>query len=396
MSSVAKTGQSLSSPLENHYSKKKVRWAISCFYFMQGVCFASWASRIPTFKAEMGLSDAELGTILFALPAGQIITMFFSGQLTTKFGSKVMLTIGAPLYALALVCLSFATQGWHLAGFLVLFGITGNLSNIAINTQGVAGENYYGKPIMSSFHGAWSVGNLSGALLALLLVNLKVVTLWHFCIAALLSIANVFFNSKILLGHQPEVKKEKTPFFTRPQGILVLLGIIAFFSMGTEGTMFDWSAVYFEDVVKIAHSKAIIGYACFMLMMASGRFVGGPIINRFGRKAVLQMSGVIISTGMALAVIFPIVPVAMLGFMMVGLGVSSVVPMLYSIAGNNDKVPAGKAITMVSSIGYFAFLMGPPLIGFISQLSSLRISFAVIAFLGVFITVIATRVKAIK
>ncbi len=384
-------------PVFAQSSPKQVRLAISAFYFMQGVCFASWASRIPTFKASMGLNDAELGSILFALPAGQIITMFFSAKLTTHFGSKKMLRATAPLYAIALTFLALASTGWQLAAFLVLFGITGNLCNIALNTQGVAGENYYGKPIMSSFHGAWSIGNLTGALIALGLVNLKLGMYTHFWIIALISLTNVVFSSKKLLNYnKPDVAVEKTKFFTMPQGILVLLGVIAFCSMATEGTMFDWSAIYFEDVVKLPHNRAIIGYASFMFMMASGRFLGVYLISKFGRKNLLQISGAIISIGMALAVIFPNIIVAIFGFMLIGLGVSSIVPMVYSIAGNNKKVPAGKAITMVSSIGYFAFLFGPPLIGYVSQLSSLRYSFGIISVFGLLITFLVTKIKAIN
>ncbi|WP_406825192.1 MFS transporter [Pedobacter sp. KACC 23697] len=378
-------------------SPKQVRLAISAFYFMQGVCFASWASRIPTFKASMGLNDAELGSILFALPAGQIITMFFSAKLTTHFGSKKMLRATAPLYAIALTFLALATTGWQLAAFLVLFGITGNLCNIALNTQGVAGENYYGKPIMSSFHGAWSIGNLTGALIALGLVNLKLGMYTHFWIIALISLTNVLFNAQKLLNYnKPDTVVEKTKFFTMPQGILVLLGVIAFCSMATEGTMFDWSAIYFEDVVKLPHNKAIIGYASFMFMMASGRFMGVYLIGKFGRKNLLQISGAIISIGMALAVIFPNLFIAIFGFMLIGLGVSSIVPMVYSIAGNNKKVPAGKAITMVSSIGYFAFLFGPPLIGYVSQLSSLRYSFGIISVFGMLIIFLVAKIKEIN
>ncbi|WP_293787261.1 MFS transporter [uncultured Pedobacter sp.] len=384
-------------PALTQSSPKQVRLAISAFYFMQGVCFASWASRIPTFKASMGLNDAELGSILFALPAGQIITMFFSAKLTTHFGSKKMLRATAPLYAIALTFLALANTGWQLAAFLVLFGITGNLCNIALNTQGVAGENYYGKPIMSSFHGAWSIGNLTGALIALGLVNLKLGMYTHFWIIALISLTNVLFNAKKLLNHnKPNIVVEKTKFFTMPQGILVLLGVIAFCSMATEGTMFDWSAIYFEDVVKLPHNKAIIGYSSFMFMMASGRFMGVFLIGKFGRKNLLQISGAIISIGMALAVIFPNLLVAIFGFMLIGLGVSSIVPMVYSIAGNNKKVPAGKAITMVSSIGYFAFLFGPPLIGYISQLSSLRYSFGIISVFGMLIIFLVTKIKEIN
>ncbi len=182
------------SNLHSPYSKKRVRLAISLFYFGQGIVFASWASRIPDLKSALQLSDAELGSILLALPLGQLVTMPISGQLTTKFGSRRMLTLATPLYALALTILALATTGWQLALFLFLLGVSGNLCNIALNTQGVAGETYYGKPIMTSFHGAWSVGGFSGALVGLLMVNLHFSPLVHFWIIALLAWLHIFIN----------------------------------------------------------------------------------------------------------------------------------------------------------------------------------------------------------
>jgi MFS family permease len=382
---------------QNHpYSKKRVRLAVSLFYFGQGVCFASWASRIPDLKSVMQLSDAELGSILLALPLGQLITMPLSGRLTTIFGSRKMLSIATPLYALALTFLGLATAGWQLALFLFLFGITGNLCNIALNTQGVAGEAYYEKPIMTSFHGAWSMGGFSGALVGLLMMNLHFQPLLHFGIIALLAWIHIAINYRFLLDWQRPNEKTKTKLFTRPQGVLVQLGIIGFCSMATEGAMFDWSGVYFKDIVKAPHALVILGYTSFMIMMATGRFLGDKVITRYGRKRLLQVSGVIISTGMFLSVIFPFLIPAIIGFMLVGIGVSGIVPMVYSIAGTNTKVAPGIALAMVSGVSYFGFLMGPPLIGYISALSSLRYSYAVIGCFGVLITLLVAKISAIK
>ena len=387
----------LENPVQNNqYSKKRVRLAVSLFFFGQGICFASWASRIPDLKSSLQLSDAELGSILLALPLGQLLTMPVSGRLTTIFGSKKMLTIATPIYAFCLTNLGLATAGWQLAIFLFLFGISGNLCNIALNTQGVAGEAYYGKPIMTSFHGAWSVGGFSGALVGLLMVYLHLSPYIHFCVIAIFAWMHIFINHRFLLGWQKPKTTEKTKLFTKPQGVLIQLGIIGFCSMATEGAMFDWSGVYFQEIVQAPHALVILGYTSFMIMMATGRFLGDKVIARFGRKRLLQVSGIVISTGMFLSVIFPSLIPATIGFMLVGIGVSGIVPMVYSIAGTNTKVSPGIALAMVSGVSYFGFLMGPPLIGYISALSSLRYSYAVIGCFGLVITLIVAKISAIK
>jgi len=165
--------------------------------------------------------------------------------------------------------------------------------------------------------------------------------------------------------------------------------------MATEGAMFDWSGVYFKDVVLAPQSLVVLGYASFMIMMSIGRFIGDAVILNIGRKRTMQFSGIIISCGMALSVLFPYMVTATIGFMMVGLGVSTNIPSVYSVAGRNEKVPPGIALAMVSSVSYLGFLMGPPLIGYISALSSLRYSYALIGCFGLLISYLVTRIKAV-
>lgn len=376
-------------------SPNRIRLAVSLFYFGQGIAFASWASRIPDLKHSLGLSDGTLGSILLALPLGQLLTMPVSGRLVTKYGSKKILTITAPLYVLALSNLGLATAPWHLAVFLFLFGVIGNMCNIAVNTQGSEAEKLFGRPIMTSFHGAWSIAGFSGALVGLLMVNLHVIPYHHFWIIVILIWCNVLLNHKHLVPGKGSPNQSKTKLFTMPEGVLLQLGIIGFCSMATEGAMFDWSGVYFKDIVKAPSSLVILGYASFMVMMATGRFVGDKIIAKVGRKRTIQISGLIISTGMFLSVFFPFVVSATIGFMLVGIGVSSIVPTVYSVAGKNGKVAPGIAIAIVSSVSYFGFLMGPPLIGYISQLSSLRYSYAVIGCFGLLVSFLVTKISAV-
>jgi len=383
-------------PLYHSVKKSLVRTrvAVALFYFGQGVSFASWASRIPDIKHNLNLSDAGLGSILLCLPLGQLCTMPVSAALVTKYGSKKLLTITAPLYVVALTNLGLAAAPWQLALALFLFGVIGNMANIAVNTQGVETEKLYNRPINTSFHGAWSIAGFTGALIGLLMINLHVKPYLHFSIILLLSWANVFINHQHLVRGKTENNEARRRFFVKPEGALLQLGIIAFCSMATEGCMFDWSGVYFREIIKAPHSLVVLGYASFMVMMATGRFIGDYVIARIGRKRTMQISGLLMSSGMALSVCFPFIITATIGFMMVGLGVATNIPSVYSVAGRNEKVPAGMALAMVSSVSYFGFLMAPPLIGYISALLNLRYSYAVIGCFGLLISYLVTRNKA--
>jgi MFS family permease len=384
-------------PIHNAIKKSLVRTrvAVALFYVGQGVAFASWASRIPDIKHTLHLSDAALGSILLCLPLGQLCTMPVSATLVTKYGSKKVLTIAAPLYVIALTNLGLATAPWQLALALFLFGVIGNMANIAVNTQGVETEKLYNRPINTSFHGAWSIAGFTGALIGLLMINLHVKPYLHFLVVAVLSWTNVIINHEHLVRGKPETSEARRRFFVKPEGALLQLGIIAFCSMATEGCMFDWSGVYFKEIVLAPHSLVVLGYASFMVMMATGRFLGDYVISRIGRKRTMQISGVLVSSGMALSVCFPYLVTATIGFMMVGLGVATNIPSVYSIAGRNEKISPGIALAMVSSVSYFGFLMGPPLIGYISALSSLRYSYAVIGCFGLLISYLVTRNKAV-
>ena len=166
--------------------------------------------------------------------------------------------------------------------------------------------------------------------------------------------------------------------------------------MLSEGIMFDWSGVYFKDVVKAPGPLVVLGYTSFMIMMALGRFVGDYIIRKFGRKRVLQISGCLISVGLYLSVLFPYIIPSALAFMLVGLGVSTVVPTIYSVAGRTPNVAPSIALTAVSSVSFLGFMIGPPVIGYIAHATSLKISFAIVGAFGFIISILVTRIKAIE
>jgi MFS family permease len=372
----------------------RIRLAVSLFYFGQGIAFSSWASRIPDIKQSLHLSDALFGSILFALPLGQLFTMPVSGRLVTKYGSQKILTAAAPCYVFALVFLGFSSSAWHLVLSLFLFGVIGNMCNISVNTQGIEAEKMFEKPIMSTFHGVWSLAGFTGALIGLAMINLNLSPIIHFEIVTAMICINVLLNYKYLVQGTSAAGSSGS-FFVRPEKTLFQLGLIGFCSMSAEGAMFDWSGIYFKDIVNAPSSLVVLGYASFMIMMALGRFAGDKIITKIGRKRTVQYSGLTVFTGMSISVLFPQLVPATLGFMLVGLGVSCIVPTVYSAAGKNKKVSPGMALAMVASVSYFGFLMGPPLIGYISEMLNLRYSYAIIGCFGLLVAVLSAKIKAL-
>lgn len=368
------------------------RIAVSVFFFIAGLVFASWACRIPDIKTQLHLSDAGLGSVLFALPVGLMCSLPLSGWLVSHLGSKRVMLIGALMYPATLVMLGLTTSVWQLVAGLVCFGLFSNMCNIAVNTQAVGVEALYGRSIMASFHGLWSLAGFTGAAVGALVVSKNMSTFTHFC---LIFTASLFL---VLMAHRhtlPEDEKsdEPKPIFVVPDAAILKLGLIAFGSMVCEGTMFDWSGVYFQKVVKVPKEYVTLGYVAFMSTMAGGRFAADWVVTRMGSAAVLQGSGILIAIGLLLSVIFPQMVPATIGFLLVGIGVSSVVPLVYGLAGRSKTMTPGMALASVSTIGFLGFLIGPPLIGFIAQAASLRWSFTLIAVLGLATTMLASQTK---
>ena len=372
-------------------SKKANRIAVACFFFIAGISFASWASRIPDIKAKLHLSDAALGGVLFALPVGSMISLPLSGWLVAKYGSKRMVTIAVTCYPLILILIGTTANIWQLVSVLLVFGLFGNLCNISVNTQAIGVQASYGRSIMATFHGIWSMAGFTGAAIGTFLVSKDLSPVYHFAIIWLACLVLLVSIQRFALAKDHGHASQQV--FVRPDSALMKLGLIAFSCMVCEGTMFDWSGVYFQKVVAAPKELITLGYAAFMGTMASGRFIGDFMVTRFGSRKVLEASGILITTGLLIAVLFPTIILATIGFLFVGFGVSSVIPLVYSAAGKSKTMSPGMALAAVSTIGFFGFLMGPPLIGLIAQAFSLRWSFTLIAVLGFGTTLLAARVK---
>ena len=374
-------------------SRKTNRLAVGALFFLLGLCFASWASRIPSIQQRMGISEAALGGVLLAIPLGQLLSLPLAGWLVAREGSRKVVLWGVGFYATALLGLGWANDLWQLLPCLVLFGVGGNLTNISVNTQAVGVERLYRhKPIMASFHGLWSLAGFVAAAIGSFMIGHAVPPGVHFVFIAAFILAGLAVSAGSIVREDSGVDPNQ-PIFVKPDKELLGLGAIAFCALICEGAMFDWSGVYFKKVIRADKDWVGAGYTAFMSTMALGRFGADWLAHRLGPKRVIQLSGLLTAIGLSIAVALPTLPTALLGFLLVGFGTSAVVPLVYSAAGRSTHMSAGMALAAVSTIGFFGFLLGPPVIGFVAGATSLRVSFALIAMMGLAVSAVASRVR---
>ncbi|MGK4566842.1 MFS transporter [Flavobacterium sp. 3HN19-14] len=321
------------------YSPKIIRTTVAAMFFMAGLCFSSWASRIATIQQKLSLSEAALGGVLLSLPIGLMLSLPLSGWAVNKIGSRKVLAAALSLYGLMLITLGFVNDVISLIVCLILFGMASNATNISVNTQAVATEALYPKPIMASFHGLWSLAGFIGAGIGTFMIAQNIAPAPHFIIIAVATIIAVIISWKYL--HNDHSQSNTGSAFVMPDKTLIALGLIAFCSMVVEGGMFDWSVVYFKKVVQPDEKWIGMGFTACMCMMAGGRFVADAFSAKFGLRRTLQVSGCLSAIGLMTAVIFPSLATAIIGFMFVGAGISSVVPMVYSAAGKSTTMQPG-------------------------------------------------------
>ena len=374
-------------------SRRTHRLAVGALFFLLGLCFASWASRIPSVQQRMGISEVGLGAVLLVIPVGQLVSLPLAGWLVARLGSRRVVLWAVVFYATALLGLGWADSLGQLLPCLALFGVGGNLTNIAVNTQAVGVERLYKhKPIMASFHGLWSLAGFVAAAIGSLMIGHAVPPGLHFLFIGAFILAGLVVSAGSIIPADHGVDPNQ-PLFVRPDRELLGLGVLAFCALVCEGAMFDWSGVYFKKVVLADKSWVGAGYTAFMSTMALGRFGADWLAHRLGGRRVIQLSGLLTATGLSVAVALPTLPTALLGFLLVGFGTSAVVPLVYSAAGRSTHMSAGMALAAVSTIGFTGFLLGPPLIGFVAGASSLRVSFGLIAVMGLAVSAVGSRVR---
>ncbi|SDL65734.1 Sugar phosphate permease [Pedobacter antarcticus] len=346
---------------------------------MSGFSFATWASRIPTIKTAFGFNEAELGAILLAMPVGSLIGLPISGWLVAKYNSRVPLAIGYGLNALSLALIGFTQQTYSLVIAVVLFAFTTRIFNISVNTQAITLQQQFEQKIIGSFHGFWSTGGIAGVAFSTLLIALNISLQLHLVIVAVIALALTCYAFKYLLKDDRSSTGNKI-IMGKPDPYILYLGLVVFCSAICEGGMFDWSGIYFQEVLNV--KIFTYGYLIFMTFMALSRFLSDLIIARFGMPATYIMSALFIVAGIAMAIIVPTFWTAMIGFSLVGFGTAAVVPMSYALAGASSKYSPGMAISIIATYSITGMLLGPPLIGYLAHAFNLRVSFIIFGLCG--------------
>jgi fucose permease len=263
-----------------------------------------------------------------------------------------------------------------------------------MNTQAIlVQKEMYNKPLMSSFHGLWSVGAMTGALVGGILMKAGLTTSQHISLITVLVIilSSIFFFRLI---HKDSVSNEDQKLFAWPDKALLLLGAICFCCAMCEGAMADWSSLYYKQVINDVHRVSTAGYTAFAFMMALGRLIGDRITARLGYRGILALNSLLVCTGLILAIFIQHPVSVIIGFGMVGLGVSTIIPIVYSLSGRTKTMATSAALAAVSTVGFTGFLVGPPIIGFVAHEISLRWALLILLVLGLTILFFSRRVKA--
>jgi fucose permease len=339
-------------------------------FLLNGVGLASWAAHVPYIKEKFALSAAALGLALLVVAVGSVAALLLGGQLVARRGSRAVTIAGGFGFCVALTLLLTVPALWMLFPVLAFFGACVGAMEVAINVEAIAVEERYGRPIMSSFHALFSVGGLLGAAVAALALKQGVSPVAHI-VAVALGLAVLVVLAMPHLERTGLGQGQAAPAIALPTGPLLGLGILAFFCLVGEGAMADWSAVYLHESLGTDAGFAAAGYAAFSVAMAAGRFGGDVLRARLHAVPLVRLSGAVAAVGLGLGLLVG-QPLAMLaGFACVGLGLSNVVPVLFTAAGRTPGVPTSTGVAAVASFGYFGFLIGPPVIGFVAQLTTL-------------------------
>lgn len=366
------------------------RGATLAAFFLAGFVLAAWAPLVPYAKARAGLGDGELGLLLLCLGAGSLVAMPLAGLLAQRLGCRLVILAAALVASAALPVLATASGFAALAGALAAFGAGIGAIDVAANIQAVAVERARARPMMSGFHGFFSVGGMAGAGGVSLMLWLGATPL----VAALAAGAiNLALLAGFARGLMADGGAADAPFFVMPHGLIVVIGLLCFVVFLAEGAMLDWSAVFLTALRGVDPSRAGLGYAAFALAMTVGRLSGDRVVARLGGPAVMIAGGVTAASGLALAILVPVAGAALAGFAMVGLGASNIVPVLYSVLGRQTVMPAPLAVAAVTTVGYAGILAGPALIGFVAAASSLAVAFALVA-LSLLVVASSARVAA--
>lgn len=375
---------------QQHKQQSRLNWGTRTIFLINGLGMSAWAPLVPFARDRLQLSGASLGALLLCLGIGSLAAMPVTGTLVARFGCRRVMAFSTLLVLLMMPLLATADSHLVMAAALMLFGAGLGMLDVAMNYQAVQVEQAAEKPMMSGFHGFFSLGGILGAGTVSLLLSQSFTPLAATLVVMAVMLILLLWRLPVLMNerlHQPD-----QPWLVVPRGWVAFLGLLCFILFLAEGAVLDWGALLLLQNPAMTPAYAGLGYAIFSVAMTLGRFSGDKVIARFGRYPVMLTGALTAAAGMALAVWLPWPEIALLAFLLVGFGLSNTVPMLFNAAGNQRDMPANLAISAMTTLGYAGILSGPALIGFISQWISLSGAFLVIALLLLAVAASARKV----
>ena len=347
-------------------------------FIANGLAFASWAPIIPFAKANTGVDEAALGLLLLCLGIGSVISMPITGWLCARHGTRPMILISALIMACALPFLAYLVTYWALAITLLIFGASIGTLDVAMNIHAAEVEKRSGRALMSGFHGMFSVGAICGAGFVTLLISYGVAPLIAtLCVTGSVIIAILWVQSHYLI-----TKSDAPEPFRPPSGIVKWLALLAGIAFLIEGAIMDWGALLMIERAVFSMEQAALGYIAFSITMVIGRLSGDFVVPRIGRRAILLGGGTLVVLGLIAITTLPSPALNLIGFAVIGLGAANLVPVVFSAAGQQNDMDPNMAVASVTFVGYAGILLGPAIIGFGAQYTSLPLAMASLALLG--------------
>lgn len=376
----------------NAFFRNRQALAIGLVFMTISTLFGSWVTRIPDIKTMLNFDEGTLGLSLLGMSIGALLMMPFSAWIMSKFGTGRTMFYGVIVATFTMALPTFATSFWSLVALLFLAGLLHGLTDVAMNAAAAAIEQKQRIRIMSTCHGMFSTGGMLGAVFGSFLAGVGVSVQLHLMSVAVFLILIVILFSKTLLSVE-NVETEEGKLFVLPSGALIGLAVVGFVIMMGEGAVADWSAIYIRDYLGGSAAIAGLGFAGFSLTMAVGRFAGDSIIPKYGSKAIIQFGSILGAVGLGLVIFIPNTYVAIVGFTLIGLGFSCIVPILFSAAAKVPGIVPGTGIAAVTTSGIFGFLVGPPTIGLIAETFSLTFAYGCMMVLVIAAIFISIRVQ---
>nr|WP_256261950.1 MFS transporter [Pseudomonas gingeri] len=346
-------------------------------FFVAGLGMASWAPLIPFVKSRLDIDDGTLGLLLFCIAAGSMLVMPFAGRAIARLGCRTLILACAAVFCLILPFMMYATSAVAIGGALLVFGAVNGLLDVSMNAQAVIVERDSGQARMSGFHGFYSIGSVAGAGGVSLLLWAGLGPLQAISLVAVLIALVVTQASGHLLARRPQESAESGgPLQALAHPAILLIALLCFFIFMVEGAMLDWSAVFLHTERSMEKSHAGFGYTLYSIAVALGRLYGDRLVNACGRQRMLMLGSTCAAAGLLLIVLVDLPGIALAGFILTGIGLSNIVPILFTAAGNRPEVPSSFALSAVTLVGYTGLLSGPALIGFVAHHSSLSTAFS--------------------